>query len=556
MTDSRQPRDVLDGDEHLSDAFRAPDQTTGVSPEDVLDAPGELTGIPPNEVDDPGAARDPYNRGSEFRSGGLRKHAARGVLINSAFQIGMITLTLVQRLAVAALLTLEEFGLWGLIVTTLITLTWLKEIGIHDKYIQQDEGDQVAAYQKAFTLELLYSFAWYGICLVAIPVYGMIYGHPEIIVPGLILALILPLSAFMSPLWIFYRQMRYARQRALLAIGPVVATIVTVGLAVSGAGFWSLVIGQLAGTVAGAAAALVAAPFPLAIRFDRVAFREYLHFSWPLFLNGLAGLIVVQGAVITGNYTVGLAGIAAIGLATNFAQFASKVDGVLQQTMYPAVASVKTRMDLLFEAFVKSNRLAMMWALPFGFGLALFGGDLVTFVLGEKWRIAEPLLQAFGIILGLSQIAFNWTMFMRVLNNTRPIAVEGLLRLAVFASVTAPLMIWLGLDGYVIGMAASALAELAYRGYYMSRLFSDFQFVRHAVRGVAPTIPGVLAVLALRAVETGERVVEIAIAEVVLYSVLVAAVTWIFERRLVGEVVGYLRRARGVRPASGPAVAG
>ena len=33
------------------------------------------------------------------------------------------------------------------------TLVWLKQVGIGDKYIQQDEGDQERAFQKAFTLE-------------------------------------------------------------------------------------------------------------------------------------------------------------------------------------------------------------------------------------------------------------------------------------------------------------------------------------------------------------------------------------------------------------------
>jgi O-antigen/teichoic acid export membrane protein len=554
LNDDRPPSSGAEDD--LSEALRPPDQTTGVTPADSLDAPSQLGGVPPNEVDDPVAARDPYNRGGEFRSTGLRRHAARGVLINSAFQVAMITLNFVQRLAVAALLTLEEFGLWGLIATTLITLSWLKEIGIKDKYIQQDEGDQVEAYQKAFTFELFYSLAWYALCVIALPIYGVAYGHTEIIVPGLILALMLPLSAFMSPIWILYRQMRYGRQRALLAIGPVIGTIVTIGLAASGAGFWSLVIGQLAGTLSGAVAALLAAPFPLRLRFDRSALRDYFSFSWPLFLNGLAGLIVVQGAVITGNYTVGLAGIAAIGLATNFAQFTGKVDAVLQQTMYPAVAAVKTRMDLLFEAFVKSNRLAMMWGVPFGFGLSLFAGDVVTYLLGEKWRIAEPLLVAFGIILGLSQIAFNWTMFMRVLNNTRPIAVEAFLRLAVFAAITAPLMIVAGLDGYVAGMATSAAVELAYRGYYMSRLFGDFRFFRHAIRGIAPTLPAIGAVLVIRTIETGERTAEIVLGELALYGILIAAATWLLERELVAEMVGYLRRARGRRPAAETAVAG
>ena len=40
----------------------------------------------------------------------------------------------------------------------------------------------------------------------------------------------------------------------------------------------------------------------------------------------------------------------------------------MTNTLYPAICAVRDRKDVLFEAFVKSNRLALMWALPFGFG--------------------------------------------------------------------------------------------------------------------------------------------------------------------------------------------
>ena len=88
---------------------------------------------------------------------GLRRHTARGALINSAFQVGFALIGLVRQIAVAIFLTASEFGFWGLIVATLLTLGWLKQIGISDKYVQQDEADQQVAFQRAFTLELAYT---------------------------------------------------------------------------------------------------------------------------------------------------------------------------------------------------------------------------------------------------------------------------------------------------------------------------------------------------------------------------------------------------------------
>lgn len=473
----------------------------------------------------------------------LRRHTAQGALINAAFQIALAIVGLLKRFGVAAYLTTTEYGLWGLLITTLITLGWLKQVGISDKFIQQDEADQKLAFQKAFTLELAYTLCFYGLVIAALPVYTVIYDRPEILVPGLIVSVSFLASALQTPIWIAYRQMRFVRQRSLEAIDPVLSAIVTIGLAAAGLGYWSLVIGILVGSFASAIAAVITSPYPLAWRFDRASLREYFGFSWPLFLAGLSGIVIVQGSVLVGNYAVGLAGLGALALANNFAVFAGRVDDIINRTIYPAVCAVRERTDLMYEAFIKSNRLAVMWGLAFGVGLALFAGDLITYVLGERWRIAETLLIGLALILGLRQVGFNWTTFLRAVGWTRPIAASGVVALANFVAVTAPLMIWLGLDGFLIGMAVGLGLDLALRGHYLKRLFPAFDMARHLVRAIAPTLPPAVMVLALRAMDGGAvRDASVVLMEAIAYVGLTGAMCWLFERPLLNEVLGHLRR--------------
>lgn len=479
---------------------------------------------------------------------GLRSHTARGAIITSTFNIGYAALGLVQRVAVAAYLTASEFGFWGLIVTTLVTITWLKQVGVSDKYVQQDDEDQETAFQKAFTLELVYTLMFAGILAVAIPVYGLVYDRPSIIFPAFVLSVALLLSPLQSPIWIAYRQMRYLRQRVLEAVNPVITAVATIGLVVAGAGYWGLVIGSLAGTFASAMVAAATSPYSLALRFDRRTTREYFSFSWPLFLSNASSLVVVQGAILIGNYAVGLAGLGALALAASFSAFIDRVDGIVRITIYPAVCAVKDRIDVLYEVFVKSNRLALMWAVPFGVGLALFAPDLVDFVLGSRWEVATGLLQAFGLILATRQIAFNWVVFMTAIGRTRPLAINGGLQIAIFFAVTAPLMITLGLTGYAIGMAVTTVCEIVLRGYFLRRLFAGFNLTSHVVRAVAPIAAPAALVLGARLLESGHRSVGIALAELALYGAATIAATFLFERRFIGEMMGYLRGA--VRPAT------
>src|SRR5215210_1731000 len=205
--------------------------------------------------------------------GSLRGHAARGTLINSAFQIGLSGLGALQRIVVAAFLTPAQYGIWGVLLASLFAFAWLRDVGIGDKFIQQSEPDQEAAFQKAFTLELIVSLGFFVVAAIGLPVWAAAYGHSEIVLPGVLLAIAVPIQAFETPAWIAYRRLQYARQRLLTAVNPVVTFVGTIALAASGAGYWSFVGGALAGAVAGAFICTLSSPFRLRLRVDRSTVR-------------------------------------------------------------------------------------------------------------------------------------------------------------------------------------------------------------------------------------------------------------------------------------------
>ncbi|MDX6650210.1 MAG: hypothetical protein QOI91_2931 [Solirubrobacteraceae bacterium] len=479
---------------------------------------------------------------------GLRARTARGTIVNAVFLVGVSLLGLVKGFVVAGYLTRADYGVWGLLVVGLGTLAWLRQVGISDKYIQQDDADQERAFQKAFTLELIYSGLFLVVMLAAVPLLALAYDEPKIIVPGLVVSLMVPAAVLQVPLWIYYRRMDFMRQRLLQSVEPVVGFVVTIALAAAGTGYWSLVWGVVAGALAGGVVAVIASPFRLRLHYEAGTARQYVRFSWPLLVASLGSLVVAQGSVLAGSHLVGLAGVGAIALAATVSQFAERVDSVVTGTLYPAICAVKDRTDLLFESFVKSNRLALMWGMPFGVGLTLFASDLVSFGIGERWRPAVIVIQVFGLAAALNQIGFNWDAYFRARDDTRPIAVAGLVAAGVFCAVAIPLMASDGLQGFAIGMGAVAVAMLAARTWFLTRLFDGFDMARHIARALAPTIPAAAAVLLVRALEPVHRSLGVALGELALYVAVTALATWAFERALLREALGYLRS----RPATAP----
>lgn len=486
--------------------------------------------------------QDTGGRFGERSSPGLRARTARGSVINGMFVVGTTAISALQTVIVARLLPTAVFGRWGLLMAAFMTTVLLTSVGVDDKYIQQDESDQEHAFQVAFTLILVLGAVLVVMILVGTPLLAFIYGRPDIIVPGLALSAAVPAMALGMPLLVHYRRLDFARQRKLQLVDPVVTFLVTIALAVAGLGLWALVLGATAGTWAAGIVIARSSPYPIRLCWDRTALTEYRRFSMPLFFSAIATVLLVQAPVTVGSRVLGVTAVAGIVLANNVSSFTTQVDAMITQTLYPVICAVKDRPGLLLESFWKSNRLALLWAAPVGGGVALFAGDFVHFVIGEKWRFAAPLIAVVGVNAVINQIGFNWTAFFRALGDTRPVAICSGIGLAAMLLIAVPLLATDGLTAFAIGLGIVNVIGVAARLWFLRRIFPGFSFVAQALWGVGPTLPAVACVLLLRFADPGEPTFVRVAAEAVMYASLVVACTYASDRRLLRESAGYLRR--------------
>ena len=476
---------------------------------------------------------------------GRRGRVARGTLINSAFLLGLNLLALIRGFAVAGFISVEDYGVWGLVVVGFTTLYGLAMIGVSDKYIQQDAENQEHEFHRAFTLQLMVSGAFVVLMWVAMPVFALAYGTTEVLLPGWALTIAIPATAFQAPLWTFYRRLDYFKQRRLQVWDPVVAMVVTLGLAAAGFGVWSFVIGTIAGAWTAAAVAIRASPYKLAIRYEHGTMLEYRSFSGPLMFEGACQAVTAMTPTLVAQRSLGTAAVGAMAIAHNISRYAYKADQVVNDTIYPVICAVRDRLDLLEEAFLKSNRVGLLWAAPSGLAVALFAPDLVHFVLGSRWDEAIPVIQVFALIAAINQIGFNWVSIFRARGDTRPIAVAGLSMALAVSLIAVPLLLIGELDGYALGMLLAVIALVVVRLVYLRRLFSLRAIGHNVAKGVAPALGALAGAGALRlALWGGERTELQAVVEVTVFAALAVVLTIVSERALLHEFRGYLARGR------------
>lgn len=473
----------------------------------------------------------------------LRRHTAHGTIINAAYLVSLNLVIVVKGLVGAAFLSPAEYGVWGLLNLALLSVAWLRDVGVNDAYIQQSEADQEREFARAFTLSVTFMAACWVLMLLLIGAFSLAYELPQLLAPGALLSTVLLAAGMHFPAWAFYRRMDFVKQRLVQGVEPLVGAILTAALLIAGLDYWSLVIGATAGAWLAAVVALSVSPYRLRIDLDRSTLKRYVSFSWPVASGVAVTVAMVQITYFLGERHLGLAGIGAIALGAALTSFTDKANSIVTQTLYPAICAVQDRIDLLYESFVKSNRLTLMWGMPFGIGLALFAGDLVDYVIGDKWDPAVPYFAAVAVATAINHIGFNWTAFYRARGHTRPLAAASLAGLFLFLAIPVPLLIAEGLEAFGFGMIGLAVVNLAVRTYFMVRLFPSFEIARHALRAIAPVIAPTALVLGARVLEPASRTPATAAIELLSFVLATIACTWLFERDLLREIWGYVRRS-------------
>jgi O-antigen/teichoic acid export membrane protein len=508
--------------------------------------PGSLARSLPGPAPNLGGLDEAAAEARDGRLSGLRdvrRHVASGMITNGAFQVGLLGLTAARGFAVAAFMSKSDYGLWGLIGLTLWTGLALKnQFGAGEKYVQQSEANQQHAFERAFTIDVIFSCVATAVAAAVVVGVALGAGQPRVLAPGFVLLLMIPAMVLQFPVTTLYRRLQFRRQRALLAIDPVVTAVATIGLAIAGAGYWSFVLGTLAGSWLAAIVIAYSSPFPLRFRYDHGSLRQYIRFSAPLLVTAIAILALFQVIYLVGTHAIGIAALGAFTLAGNLVQFTDQADAIVTQTLYPAVCAVKDRPALLSEIFVKSNRLSLMWAIPFGIGLTLFAPDLIRLVFGPTWLPAVPVLQILGAVTAVHHVGYNWAAFVKARAITWPIAASGVATAAVTIAAAVPLMYADGVVGLAWAFAVGEVVSLVIRAAILSRFFEGIRILSQLLRAFAPTLVAAVPVVALRALAGAGHSTLGAVASVALYVAVTVLATAALERPLLREAMGYLLR--------------
>jgi O-antigen/teichoic acid export membrane protein len=286
----------------------------------------------------------------------------------------------------ARLLTPYDFGLAAAVAFFLKLANKVGSLGLGGALVRLKEvrPEHVSS---VFVVNLALGVGVWAVLTVSAPALARVF-HNDAITPALrVAALQYLLHPFgVGQLASFNRQFQFKPMAAIEWINSVVFFAVSVSLAWSGWGYWSLIYGTLLASVTGTVLKIYLGDAQPRLRFSKEAFMEVIPFGIGLQVKR----ILTFCAEYLDTLVVGrVLGITSLGL---YDKAFSTVDRVTDRlTAGPSVffrifAIIREEPERLRRAYRKSALAVSLVGIPSFAVLIVLGPELIPFVYGDQWR--------------------------------------------------------------------------------------------------------------------------------------------------------------------------
>lgn len=475
----------------------------------------------------------------------------RGSIYMAAATIVSHPVGLISMVFLARLLDPKDFGAVALAMVLFATARLFSDLGMSAAIVHSPRASKTIAFH-GFVINATASLALFGLVNINPIAFANFLGNPQIVDILKVLSLFILLDSWATvPEALLRKEMRFERVSQSIAIGNILENICGVGLALLGFGVWSLVYGRLFGALVQLLIVWFACPgwdWLIPKRLNWTIMRELLVY----------GLYSTSGGFMNffnsnwDDWLVGrVFGTALLGFYDKAYSITNGVivnlnRQVVNSVLLPSYVRIQNDKDRLARAYLKGLTISTIFMAPLSMGVFAIAGELVAFVLGEKWIPMVPALEIFAFMALARPMAGTTSPLFRAMG--RP---DFDFRAGVFLTVVmAPMVFFLlgqGITGVAFAVTASYILSFFYNVYQVNSLLpgTGTKMISAVISPLAASAIMILAVY-LAKVPLVQIIGEEHDLMMITSMVLVGAVSYLLpiflmQRELILELIQLLR---------------
>lgn len=391
----------------------------------------------------------------------LNRRTAQGAFVSTACQVANLGLRVASMMILARLLTPEDFGLVGMVMTFTGFVALIKEAGLSDAAVQSASLSQEQM-STLFWISVTLGCGLALICAATGHAVAGFYGEPRLVAIMLAMATSFVFTGLATQhRAVLARSMRIRAVALIEILALFVSIVASIALAMLGLGYWALVGGAIVLPACSAAGVWLVSGWVPGRPRRNCGVGQLLRYGGTVTLNSVVVYVGYNAEkVLLGR----LWGAEALGIYGRAYQLVSMPTESLKSAIglaaFPALSRVQGQPDRFRSLFIRLYSAFLSLSLPITAACALFAEDIVLVLLGSKWqevtpvfRLLSPTILAFALIN-----PFGWLLYA---NGRVARSLKIALLIAPVTLVAFALGVAYGPQGVAVAFSAAMLVLVA-----------------------------------------------------------------------------------------------
>lgn len=345
---------------------------------------------------------------NEYSNHQIAQKAAQGFIWHFAAHFLGKFVVLITTSILARLLAKNDFGLIAVAVVAINYLSVLKDLGLGAALIQRKGNVQEAA-NTVFTINIGIGLVLSTIAILLAPLVGIYFRDPQVtpVLRWMGISFIINALGSVHTNWLV-RDLDYRRKLIPDLGGAFTKGVISIGMAYSGYGVWSLVFGQIAGAVASLVLVWIILPWRPRLSLDRTIVGGLMKFGASVTAIDIINQITDNIDYVIIGRIFGLVPLSIYSLAYRLPEMLLISSlWVMGGVFFPAFSSVQDRPDELRRGFLASVRLVELIAVPICLGLLIAADPIVRVIFGNQWLEVIPILRVLAIYAWVYTLGYH-----------------------------------------------------------------------------------------------------------------------------------------------------
>ncbi len=333
----------------------------------------------------------------------LSQNSIFGNVLWEFFSTGLArTIGFLTFIILAKLLGPEDFGLFACVQIVLSFAVLVQDVGINQTVIKSRDKDIA---DSAFFVNLIFGITIYFVVFFFSPYISDFFNKDQltnILRVATISFFFVPYISIQNAL--LAKELRFKEASLFNTIYVLSSSVFSIILAVSGKGVWSFIYGHIIGCLIETLVMIRYAQWKPTIRFDRRHIKELLMYGGSITINDIVSWITSSFDDLLVGRFLGTASLGLYRVGFNIGRFPSEtIAGAINKVYYSVFSRLQNNKDELKSSYLTSLKYLALVLLPAGISIIIFSEDIVTGLLGVKWKgavIVIQLISVYGILAG------------------------------------------------------------------------------------------------------------------------------------------------------------